>query len=216
MTRKQSKQDALNEIPVILQRFDRPKMLVERCNLCNVVVSDEHPHLIELATRDIVCTCSACATLFGDNTETGYKSVPDRIRYVANFQITTALWESLLVPIGVAFFIRSTARGRVIVVYPGPTGATDLLLTAKSWNELLDDNPVLREMEPDAEALIVNRLGKTTEAYLVPIDQCDRLAGVIRRNWHGLAGGAEVWNATARFFTCLKDRSQRVSRTGNA
>ena len=51
----------------------------------------------------------------------------------------------------------------------------------------------LKNMEPDVEALLVNRIGHarawTSEYFLVPIDQCYKLVGLIRS--HGAASPAE-------------------------
>ena len=53
------------------------------------------------------------------------------------------------------------------------------------------DNPALQEMEPDVEALLVNRIGHARgfsdpEYYIVPIDECFKLVGLIRTRWQGL------------------------------
>ena len=54
------------------------------------------------------------------------------------------------------------------------------------------------------ETLLVNRVGQTREYYLAPIDQCYRLAGLIRLHWKGLSGGNEVWQHIAQFFAELR------------
>jgi len=63
-------------------------------------------------------------------------------------------------------------------------------------------------MEPDVEALLVNRLKGAREYYLTPIDKCYELVGLIRANWRGLSGGSEVWKEIAYFFDRLKAKSQ--------
>jgi hypothetical protein len=50
------------------------------------------------------------------------------------------------------------------------------------------------------EALLVNRARGTRQHFLVPIDDCYRLAGLIRTRWRGLSGGEEVWKEIDRFF----------------
>jgi hypothetical protein len=72
---------------------------------------------------------------------------------------------------------------------------------------LAEANPVLRELEPDVEALLVNRVGETREVYRVGVDLCYHLAGLIRLHWRGLAGGQAVWEEISRFFVGLKERS---------
>ena len=52
---------------------------------------------------------------------------------------------------------------------------------------------MLGELEPDVEALLVNRARGAREHWLVPIDDCYSLVGLIRTRWRGLTGGREVW-----------------------
>ncbi len=83
-------------------------------------------------------------------------------------------------------------------MYPSPAGATESLLSFDTWEEIERENPVLLEMEADVEALLVNRIGhargfSSPEYYLVPIDECFKLVGLIRSRWQGLSGGTEVW-----------------------
>ena len=111
-----------------------------------------------------------------------------------------------MIPINVAFFF-SSEPGRVTALYPSPAGATESLLTLEAWEELAAENPVLHELEPDVEALLVNRLETTRDYYRAPIDECYRLVGLIRANWRGLSGGQAVWRELAQFFELLKQRS---------
>jgi hypothetical protein len=106
-----------------------------------------------------------------------------------------------------AFFFHSSAAGRVIALYPSPAGATESLLDLESWNEIVENNPVLRELEPDTEALLVNRIRNQSESYLLPIDECYKLVGLIRTHWHGLSGGTQMWEAIGNFFEELKATS---------
>ena len=47
-----------------IRRFMRPRACREHCELCDAELADEHPHLVELATRRLVCAATACAILF--------------------------------------------------------------------------------------------------------------------------------------------------------
>jgi hypothetical protein len=94
-------------------------------------------------------------------------------------------------------------------------------LSFDTWDEIEADNPILRGMESDVEALLVNRVGHSRgftspEYYLVPIDECFKLVGIIRSRWQGLSGGAEVWREIAEFFAGLKERSVQVAETSHA
>jgi hypothetical protein len=62
-------------------------------------------------------------------------------------------------------------------------------------------------MASDVEALLVNRLNQPHEYFILPIDECYRLIGLIRTQWRGFSGGKEVWEAISGFFTSLRNRA---------
>jgi len=103
-----------------------------------------------------------------------------------------------------AFLFHSSPEGRPIALYPGPAGATESLLSLEGWAQLVAANPALGALQPDVEALLVNRTGGSRDYYLVPIDRCYALVGAIRRQWRGLSGGSEVWEAVGTFFAALR------------
>jgi hypothetical protein len=82
------------------------------------------------------------------------------------------------------------------------------LLPLDTWDELADENPVLRELKPDVEALLAHRVGQTRDHYRAPIDECFRLVGLIRTGWRGFSGGQELWEEIGRFFARLKEWSR--------
>jgi Family of unknown function (DUF5947) len=89
-------------------------------------------------------------------------------------------------------------------------GPTESLLTLEAWEELEEDNPVLKEMERDVEALLVNRARGSNDHLLVPLDECYKLVGLIRTRWRGFSGGREVWDDITRFFEDLRRRAKTV------
>ena len=86
----------------ILRQFARVPRSLERCELCSAALAHEHPHLVQLISRQIVCACEACATLFDGMAGGKYRRVSRRAQLLANFQITDAQWENLLIPINMA------------------------------------------------------------------------------------------------------------------
>jgi hypothetical protein len=152
---------------------------------------------------------------------TKYKRVPRRVLSLPDFRLSGSQWDSLLVPISMAFFFRSTPDARVVAFYPSPAGAIESLLPLETWTEIEAANPVLTEMEADVEALIVNRVGHVRgftapEYYVLPIDECYGLVGLIRANWRGLSGGTEVWQEIGQFFDGLKQRATVVKEEAGA
>ncbi len=200
----------------VLSRFARRRIEGERCEFCSRIVGADHQHLIEPATRRLVCVCDACAVLF-PGSHAKYKRVPRRSRFLTDFQLTDAQWDSLLIPIEMAFFYESSHAGRMVALYPSPAGPTESLLPLDTWQDIVRDNPVLAGMEPDVEALVANRLGlhrheaidgnPAAEYYILPIDECFKLVGLIRLHWKGLSGGTEVWTELARFFSEIRGRA---------
>jgi hypothetical protein len=98
----------------------------------------------------------------------------------------------------------TSATNNPVAFYPSPAGATESLLGLEAWAQLVADNPVLAELEPDVEALLVNRTKGYCEYYRVPIDRCYLLVGLIRTHWRGLSGGSEAWDAIDGFFARLR------------
>jgi hypothetical protein len=203
-----------------LRQFARKRPAVERCELCSAELAGEHQHLIDPAVRKIVCACDACAILFSAQSSAKFKRVPRRIRFLSQFQMTDAQWDGLMVPIEMAFFFKSGGAGKVAAFYPSPAGATESLLSLEAWDDIERENPTLREMEPEVEALLANRVGAArgvaSEYYVVPIDECYKLVGLIRLHWRGLSGGTEVWREVATFFSSLKQRAEAGSGESNA
>jgi Family of unknown function (DUF5947) len=202
----------------------KPREPVERCELCGLPLATEHRHLVELATQRLVCSCEACGLLFpGEGTK--YRRVPLRFLLLSDFALSDAQWDSLLIPINMAFFFQNTPRERAVAIYPSPAGPMESLLDLSSWSELVATNPALRTMEPDVEALLVDRISRNTPQaggyertgarggsryFLVPIDACYKLVGLIRAHWRGLSGGQDVWREIEKFFTELQSKSQVI------
>jgi hypothetical protein len=192
----------------VLRRFARRRTPAEHCELCSAELRPAHPHLLEIEKRQILCSCEPCAVLFSNQGAGHYRRVPRDVRKVDGFVLSDELWQSLMIPINLAFFYRQAATGRVVAMYPSPAGAIESALSFDTWSEIESQNPVLTNLEPEVETLLVNRVGQTREYYLAPIDQCYRLAGLIRLHWKGLSGGNEVWQHIANFFGEIRGETQ--------
>jgi uncharacterized protein DUF5947 len=215
---------SLNRSLETLRKLSPSRQAVARCEFCSQPLAVVHQHLLEIVPNRLLCACDACSLLFpGETPDAKYRRVPRRIRFLADFHLDDAQWDGLLIPINMAFFFQSTPRGRAVALYPSPAGATESLLELEAWNEIAAQNPVLKTIEPDVEALLVNRIGRSGDHgpmcgpsdpkyFLVPIDECYKLVGVIRASWRGLSGGKKVWDEIDNYFVDLKSRSQTISQ----
>ena len=192
-----------------LRRFAQPPPQLERCELCSVELPPEHEHLVEPEGRQLLCACQACALLFDTPVENRYRRVPRDGCWLSDFRISDAQWESLGIPIGLAFFFHSSPIEKLVAIYPSPAGPTESLLELDAWQGIAEKNSVLQQLAPDTEALLVNRIGGQRQYFQTPIDQCYQLIGLIRTHWQGFSGGTEAWNEVARFLDRLKERSRR-------
>jgi hypothetical protein len=188
----------------------------ESCDLCSADLADEHDHLFELANRQVSCACEPCAILFSNPAAPKYRRVPRRRELLADFRLSDVQWAGLQLPIDLAFFVQSSAAGRVVALYPSPAGATEALPPADAWDEVVRDNPRIADLEPDVEALLVNRIGSTRDHFRVGIDECYTLVGLVRTKWRGMSGGPAVWTEIAKFFARLKERSRIVGEATDA
>jgi len=204
-----------------LRQFARKRADVEKCDLCGIELANEHQHLIEPINRKLICTCDACSILFSQQHGTKYKRVPRRVRFLPDFRLADGQWDALLIPIELAFFYFSSSQNKVVAFYPSPAGATESLLSLDTWNDIVTENPVLKGMEPDVEALLVNRVGRSrgnADAVncLVPIDECYKVVGLIRTHWRGFSGGTEVWREIAQFFAELRRKAGLTGEVSSA
>jgi len=181
-----------------------------RCDLCAEPIPPEHRHLLDVTARQFLCVCYACSLLFDREAASDgkYRLVSDRYLDLGGLQIDDAAWTRLGVPVGMAFFSYSSPAGRMLAYYPSPMGATESAVDEAEWEALVAQQPILRTLAPDIEALLVNRARGARDAFIVPLDQCFALVGVVRQHWRGLSGGSQVWREIDGFFAALRSRSK--------
>jgi hypothetical protein len=176
----------------------------EHCDLCGLTIADDHRHLLALVERRIVCSCETCWAMRSG--EGDYRPVGNRTLWLPELDVPDDLWASFQIPIGLAFFMQSTVTACVVAMYPSPAGATESELHFETWQRMVALNPVLGDLEPDIEGLIVNRLTEPAVYAIAPIDVCYALTGAIKLTWEGISGGTGVGEAVTRFFDELRDR----------
>lgn len=179
----------------------------EHCGLCGLPIPDQHRHVLDLEKRELHCACRACSILFDHSAAGGhhFRLIPDRCVALDGLKLDDLAWRALGIPVEMAFFVRHGKTDRVQAFYPSPAGATESQLGLDAWQELEAANPTLAQIEPDVEALLVNRTRGGTEAFVVGIDHCYRLVAVVRAHWRGFTGGEDVWRQIDAFFARLRD-----------
>jgi hypothetical protein len=190
-----------------LGRLARPAPVVdtEKCEICGNSVADDHRHLLELNERRILCACEPCIAMKAGLDS--YCPVGTRVLWLDDFQFSDELWAAFQLPVGLAFFLRSTGTNTVVALYPSPAGATECELHLESWQKLVELNPILNDLEADGEALVVNRMSGEHQHAIVPIDECYRLVGLIKSTWEGISGGDAISNAVPKFFTYVRHKA---------
>lgn len=205
----------------VLRRVMQPRQRPaagEVCEMCGEVIAPRHSHVASLSERRLMCTCRACYLLF---TQEGagarrLRAVPERYREASEFAFSQAQWDDLAIPVDLVFLFQQSdlidpqLPYSIVACYPSPAGATESELDLGSWLEIAGANPLLADVEPDVEAVLVRRHGVGEFSCLVvPIDACYELVGLVRQHWSGFHGGDEVWRRIDEFFADLRRRAER-------
>jgi hypothetical protein len=178
-----------------------------QCELCDAPLALEHSHVVALEERRLVCACRPCYLLFTNAGAANgrFRAVGERCRRLAG---DAAEWETLDIPTGLAFFIRSSSPARVTAFYPSPGGATESGLPLDRWRDMVRNQPELASLECDIEALLLYRRRARTECWIVPVDLCYELVGRLRRSWRGFDGGEQAAGELDSFFRKLAAKEQ--------
>ncbi len=190
----------------------------ERCELCATEISSWHGHVADLESSSLICACRACYLLF-THSQAGrgrYRSIPDRYLKDPAHPISASEWDTLDIPVGLAFFLKDSGQDQITGFYPSPAGTTECRLDLAAWNELAATHPMLDEVAPDVEAVLISRpdptvsTDSTVEYFIVPIDACYELAGRMRLHWRGFDGGSEARTSIAEFLDGVRTRARTV------
>lgn len=199
--------------------FGAAPSAAEKCGMCATEIPDEHSHVADLEASSLMCACRACYLLFthaqaghGKSGRVRYRAVPDRYLQDPERSLTAAQWDQFDIPVGLAFFLRSSERGEVTGFYPSPAGATECILDLGAWDRLAGQYPLLAAAEPDVEAALICRTDSGVEYFLVPIDACYELAGRMRLHWRGFDGGSEARESIAQFLGNVRRRARTFSQ----
>ncbi len=164
--------------------------------------------MVDLARPQPGVRLPACYLLFTNPGSRGgrYRTVPERYRTVTDFDLTPSQWDSLQIPVAVAFFFDNSALGTTAAFFPSPAGATECLLPLDTWREVEAANPILDSLEPDVEAALIRTDGDARRGGVLHrahrlLLRAGRPAATL---WRGFDGGREVHEAMAGYFDRLR------------
>jgi hypothetical protein len=203
----------------VLQRLLQPRPAPgKRCELCAAPIESDHGHVVDLEQRSLLCAYRGCRLLFDHEGAGGgrFRGVGERVLVLDDFALDEGRWESLQIPVSVAFFFHNSQTGGPVALYPSPGGATESELPLDDWEELVRDDERLATLRADVEALLVRRRSDDFECYLVPITACYELVGTLRLHWKGFDGGSEARAAIAEFFDDLASRARPAEEVRDA
>jgi hypothetical protein len=179
---------------------------VEACELCGTAAGPRHGHVVDIENRALLCACRACFLLFTRPGEGRYRAVPERYLTDPARPLSAPEWEGLGIPVGAVFFLRG-ADG-LSAFYPSPAGATECLLDLAAWTALAAEHPLLDAAEPEVEAVLIHSTDRAVECFLVPVDLCYQLVGLVRAHWKGFDGGQEAHERIDGFYADLRARAE--------
>ena len=187
------------------------------CQLCGGELETSPRHVVDLDARVLCRACGTCSLLFRLAGAGGgrFRTVPDRILFDPKLLLSDCRWvESTGVPGQLAFVIYCGSRDCWVATFPTPGGLTERELDGEIHERLTELWPLIDELEPDVEALLVRRPPGESDlaCYLVPIDVCYELVARLRRSWRGAFGGEAGRRAVDEMFADLAARSRPVIR----
>ena len=170
--------------------------------MCSTEIADRHGHVADLEAHRLLCTCRACFLLFtGSGAGAGrFLAVPEDVRKVADVAISEGQWAALQIPVDLAFFLRQSGAENVGAYYPGPGARPSRSWTWPAGPRSSTRTPFWRRRNRDVRAILLRRSTSGYACYLVPVDRCYELVGIVRQSWVGFHGGAEVWARVEGFF----------------
>lgn len=166
------------------------------------LAGEEQRHLLDLIHHTFLSICNGCALAFGPRGANAgtYRLVPTRHLALLDFQGTNELGTGPERWGKVAYLLRSSEAGRILILSLDPAGVRESTFDLECWRTLLKANPLLDSLEPDVEALLINRSAQPPSSYIVPIDTCSRLLGLLSRCQQNQKREQEIWEAIEAFF----------------
>jgi hypothetical protein len=169
-----------HEALVALRRFARPEPAAVRCDLCAAPLSEPHDHMFDAQSRRLVCACVACSLLFPSHSGGAYRRIRPCQVPLPGVVLDDERWTALGIPVRLVFIVASAVHARVFALYPNAAGISETVIATAPWDAFVRANPVLAEIEPDVQGLLIDGVSGHCHCYRASIDVCHRLAGLMR------------------------------------
>ncbi len=139
--------------------------------------------------------------------EAEFRPAGVRTEWLEDFELPDEAWARFGIPIGLAFFMRTGRAGARRRLLPEPGRGDRVRDRLRRLGPGPRAQPGAERLEPDAEALIVNRIAEPHQYAIAPIDECYRLVGLIKASWEGISGGAGPERAIEHSSTSCGSRA---------
>jgi hypothetical protein len=163
-----------------LRRFARPEPAAVRCDLCAATLLEPHDHLLDVQSRRLACACLPCSMLFPSHTGGVYRRIVSCQVPLPGIVLDDPRWNALGIPVRLVFIVASAVHGRVFALYPNAAGLSETVIASAAWDAFVSAYPVLAEIEPDVQGLLVDGISDECQCFRASIDVCHRLAGLMR------------------------------------
>ena len=152
-------------------------------------------------------TCSSSPTA---PAATGSEPCPTATCPSPDFRLSPEQWDSLQIPVSVAFFFVNSSLDRVAAFYPSPAGATESLLPLETWSDLVAANPELSTLAARRRGVPRPLRTRRQRARVLPGARRHLLRArrAAAHDWRGFDGGREALDALAAFFDRVRDRAR--------
>ena len=165
-----STEESLKLLPVISE--DTANGL---CRFCSSALDSPPNPLFEVATQRVLFACNPCASRFEKRSGGPFKLIPRSTRQIEDFRMPEVPWQTYDLPGNVTFVFYCTAAAKLLSVCKVAAGTVDLTVPREVWKAIIEANPVLEEMRPDVEGLLIIHTGDSREYFIAPIDVCYNL-----------------------------------------
>ncbi|CAN5399143.1 DUF5947 family protein [soil metagenome] len=185
-----------------------PAAATQACDMCAAPITEPHQHVVDVQSRSLRCTCRPCWLLFTDAGAGRYQAVGEAVGRL-DLDLPAGTWARLDVPVGLLFVMQASGVEGPAAFYPSPAGATESALDLSAWAEVRAADPAVAAARPDVEAVLLD--GRDAHgpipAWVVPIDRCYELVGLVRSHWRGFDGGTAAHAAIGTFLADLDERA---------